>query len=880
MARLGTFVPAALLACCAALCASRCPAAAPAGPAASPEYNPMRAAPVSPGLQTNRLLIGFRATPQNAVTQASSPRRRPTRRTVTLAGTSAADAVAAASRAGLELGRSRQITPNMHVLLLRKTLYGVELEAALARLRADPAVLFATVDQRRYPLAVIPDDPLFVPNSGSSGPASGQWYMNTPSSMAITLDGNTTMDLSATDAVSAWGITTGSDGVVIADVDTGVRFDHPDLQRAGFGGRLLPGYDFVGEDYDATNGAALGTYLIANDGDGWDPDPSDPGDWVSTTDTQNPLFANDTVASSSWHGTRVVGVMGALSDNGVGIAGMSWGAWILPVRALGKGGGYDSDIIAGVEWAAGLSVVNPDGPPVPQNPYPADIVNLSLGGGTDACSSANGAAYQSALQTVTGLGVLVVISAGNSNGAVELPGNCSTVVPGVMAVAGLRNVGTKVGYSSFGPQVSISAPAGNCVASSGADCLRSIDTTTNLGTTTPGENSYTNEINSNLGTSFSAPIVSGIAALMKSVNNNLTPVQLVSRMQAAAGPFPAGASGVPTCPTTAAAGGECACPNDGSQCGAGMVDALAAVKAAQKPIAVIVLPETLAAGSVIDASSSVAGCNTGAATPAPLAIASFAWSAVPAGLIVSGASTSRVTVDPSPGTLTLTVTDSAGNSDTETVTLTASGALSSAPSSSGGSKSACPAPLEVTPLPPTVSESFSPATVAENTASTLTVTIANRNGFALTQSSLQLTLPPGLTLAPASAPSTTCTGAAHSLTSSSTAVSLSAANVAADSDCTITLALQAASAGTYEASIGAKALATATAGANEQGATASLTVSAPAAGGGGGAVDVWDLMLAAGIVLIIRAPAGRKLRGRGPAPHARRRAGPSARMER
>jgi serine protease len=870
MASLGTFVPAAVLAGCTAFLASFCPAAAPAVPAASAEYNPIHAAPVSLGPQANRLLIGFRATPENALTQTLNARLRPTRRTVTLASTSAENAVAAAGRAGLALARSRQITPDMHVLFLQKTLYGVNVEAALARLRADPAVQFAVVDQRRYPLAVTPDDPLFGPSSSSSGPANGQWYMNTPSSMVITLDGNPTMDLSATDAVSAWGITTGSDGVVIADVDTGVRFDHPDLERAGFGGRLLPGYDFVGEDYDPTNGAALGTYLIANDGDGWDPDPSDPGDWVSTTDTQNPLFANDTVASSSWHGTRVVGVMGALSNNGVGIAGMSWGAWILPVRALGKGGGYDSDIIAGIEWAAGLSVVNPDGPPVPLNPYPADIVNLSLGGGTDACASANGAAYESALRVVTGLGVLVVVSAGNSNGPVELPGNCSTVVPGVMAVAGLRNVGTKVGYSSFGAQVSVSAPAGNCVASSGADCLRSIDTTTNLGATTPGENSYTNEINPNLGTSFSAPIVSGIAALMKSVNNNLTPAQLIGRMQAAASPFPAGAAGVPTCPNTAASGGECACPNDGTQCGAGMVDALAAVEAAQKPIAVIVLPATLAAGSVIDASSSVAGCNTGAATPVPLSIVSFAWSAVPAGIIVSGAATSKVTIDPSPGTLTLTVTDSAGNSDTETVTLTASAATSSAPSSSGGPKSACPAPLAVTPLPPTVSEDFSPTAVAQNSASTLTVTIANANGFALTQSSLQVTLPPGLTLAPAPAPATTCTGAGRSLTKTSTAVSLSGANIAADGSCTITLPLQAASAGTYTASIGAQALATAPAGANKQGASASLTVSAPAAGGGGGEIDVWDLMLAAGIVLIIRAPAGRKLRGKATPPRPRR----------
>jgi serine protease len=108
----------------------------------------------------------------------------------------------------------------------------------------------------------------------------------------------------------------------------------------------------------------------------------------------------------------------------------------------------------------------------------------------------------------------------------------------VIAVAGVRNVGTKVGYSSFGPEVGISAPAGNCINTSGA-CLRSIDTTTNLGTTIPGDNSYTNQTNTNLGTSFSAPIVSGIAALMRAVNGNLTPAQLIGRLESSATGFPA-----------------------------------------------------------------------------------------------------------------------------------------------------------------------------------------------------------------------------------------------------------------------------------------------------------------------------------------------------
>jgi serine protease len=824
-----------------------------AGVPAAPEYNPIRRAPISIGPEAHRLIVGFRPLSPGGRVVKTVPRPHVRGEGVTQAETAAADALALARRARVAVAGSRQFTPSMHVLLLPRTLYGAEVEGTLERLRADPAVQFAEVDQIRYAHSATPNDPLFVPSSG----ASGQWYMETPSSAPVVLEGNTTEDLAATDAVSAWGITTGSSGLVIADVDSGVRFDHPDLLRAGFGGRLLPGYDFVGQDYDPTTGAALGTFLIANDGDGWDPDPSDPGDWIDATDLQNALFASDTVEPSSWHGTRVVGVFGAITNNDVGIAGMTWGSWILPVRALGKGGGYDSDIVAGMQWAAGLPVTNPDGSPVPPNPFPADIVNLSLGG-SGSCPMD----YQTALEQVTQMGLLVVASAGNggSPGAaapVDAPANCATLVPGVVAVVGLRNVGTKVGYSSFGPQATIAAPAGNCVQTSGA-CLRSIDTTTNAGTTVPGENGYTDETVTNLGTSFSAPIVSGIAALMRSVNNNLTPPQLVARMQASATAFPAGAAGVPTCPANDATSGECVCPNRGSssgnQCGAGMVNALSAVKAAQKPIGVIVIPAEVAAGSVLDASASVAGCNGNSSAPAPLDIVSYHWSASPANLVVSGADTSKVTIDPTPGTLTLSITDSAGNIDQETVTVRANSASSTAPTSAGTRSTACPAALTVAPAAPTVSESFSPDSVAENVTSTLVITLANSNRFALTQASFDLTMPSGLTIPATPALATSCTGAQKSLVSTATSVHLSDANIAADGNCTITLPVQGAAAGAYAASIPAKALVTAPAGANSGEATASLTVTAPRSGGGG-AVDWLDLLFVAGVLLAVRRPA-------------------------
>ncbi len=809
-------------------------------PGVPAEVNPVRP-PIVPGPQAGRLIVAFRSAADGAVVPLVRADARRHRTLSQQAGTTAGDVASLAARAHLALATSRQLTPSVHVMYLQRRLAGADVDAALRALRADPAVRYADVDRRRFPHAV-PDDPLFA----ASASASGQWYMMTPS-MATP-----TSDAAATDAVSAWSITTGSTGTVIADVDTGVRFDHPDLLRAGFGGRLLPGYDFVNGDASSA-GTSLGTYLTANDGDGWDPDPSDPGDWIDASDQTNALFpAKDCpVSDSSWHGTRVMGILGAVTNNAAGIAGMTWNPYLLPVRALGKCGGYDSDIIAGMQWAAGLTVTG-----VPDNPYPADIINLSLGA-AGACPSA----YADAIQTLAGMGVLVVVSAGNGSeppatAGVEAPGNC----PGVLTVAGLRNVGTKVGYSSLGPEVRVSAPAGNCVNTSGA-CLRSIDTTSNAGLTSPAANTYTDQVNPNLGTSFSAPIVAGIAALMRSVNANLTPSQLIQRIQQGSVAFPQPV-GLPVCPNTDPTSGECACPRDGSQCGAGMANALGAVEQALRPVAAVSVPAGTATGtaSVLDATGSAPACGR--------TIAGYAWTAAGGVAIQTGTATAaKATVTPqgTAGTVTLTVTDSQGATDTVILAVSANGAITApagTPITAGSAADACPVALAVSVAAPTVTAAFLPASVTQNAMSTLTLTLGNTNAFALTGSSLTQALPAGLTLpasGTASAATTTCTGGGSTLTSTANGITLSGADIPAQGSCQITVPVQSATAGDYTDSIAAAALTTGPAGANKEAASATLTVTAPAKSGGG-ALDGWDCLFAVGVILAGRRGLRRPMR--------------------
>ena len=546
------------------------------------------------------------------------------------------------ARLGLVMRDGRVLTAHSQVLKAS----GVSSRELAARLSALPEVEYAEVDERMRAFATVPNDPFYL---SAASPAAGQWYLRTPNATIV----------SAVNAEAAWAITTGKSSVVVAVLDTGVRKDHPDLA-----GKLLAGYDFVG---------GLGTadaIFTANDNNARDADPSDPGDGVTAADVG---IAGCTAADegpSSWHGTQTSGIVGAATNNGIGMAGIGRDVMVLPVRVLGKCGGYSSDIQAAMRWSAGLTSEGGV-----TNPTPAKVINLSLGSATTTCS----ASYQSAVDDVIAAGVVVVAAAGNDGLAVGTPANCN----GVIGVAGVRQTGTKVGYSNLGPSIAISAPAGNCVNSSGA-CLYPLLTTGNNGAQGPGANIYTDGQNQlTLGTSFSSPLVAGTVALMLSAAPSLNPAQVLVALKSTARAFPSTGAGVGvtacTAPTATAQDSECYCTT--TTCGAGLLDAGAAVAA----VAVVTANISVASSAIVigtpvtlDGSSSKAS-GTGSIT-------SYAWA------ITSGSASFSSATNASTATLSasaagnvvvsLTVTDSSGRQATTSTTLTAS--TPTPPPASGG----------------------------------------------------------------------------------------------------------------------------------------------------------------------------------------------------
>ncbi|MBJ6766129.1 S8 family peptidase [Myxococcaceae bacterium JPH2] len=313
------------------------------------------------------------------------------------------------------------------------------------QLATRPGVRFAEPNRWVRPLAT-PDDPGFA----------FQWHY-----LALNLP-------------AAWDVQEGNPGLVVAVIDTGI-VPHPDL-----GDRILPGYDMIS---DAAN---------AGDGDGRDSDPTDPG-------------GDEPSGGSSWHGTHVAGTLGALTNNGRGVAGVTWAARILPVRVVGRQGGSTFDVAAAMEWAAGGTV-----PGVPPNPTPAKVINLSLGANTPPQQ-----AYQEVIdERVEAAEAIFVVAAGNEAQDASLSSPCNQRL--VICVGATSLVGRRSSYSNFGSDVTVMAPGGEMRQDLNGDGYPDGVLSTALNAALqPAYVFYE-------GTSMATPHVTGALALLASVKPDLT----------------------------------------------------------------------------------------------------------------------------------------------------------------------------------------------------------------------------------------------------------------------------------------------------------------------------------------------------------------------
>lgn len=368
------------------------------------------------------------------------------------------NAVARANVAGVRLAQVRQSVAG-DVLAFEQPLDRQEMTRLMRELAADPRVARVEPDLVLTHMAIAratttPDDPGFAT----------QWHFHDP--------------VAGINASQAWSTTTGA-GKIVAVIDTGV-VPHADMDA-----NVLSGYDFISTSWRSGRPA-----------EGRAPGGIDLGDW------SNPGECLAKGNESTWHGTHVAGTIAQVTGNAHMGAGVAHGAKVLPVRVLGRCGGQLSDIADAVVWAAGGDV-----PGVPRNTTPADVINLSLGGG-GPCTAGN--AMQNAIDIAVSRGSVVVVSAGNANGdaSKQFPANCTqTIVVGATDVRGARTY-----YSNFGALVDIAAPGGGKDPADGDAAF--IWQAMNAGTTVATADSFEGIV----GTSMAAPHVSAVVALMQAVS--------------------------------------------------------------------------------------------------------------------------------------------------------------------------------------------------------------------------------------------------------------------------------------------------------------------------------------------------------------------------
>jgi len=245
--------------------------------------------------------------------------------------------------------------------------------------------------------------------------------------------------LLAIHAPQGWDLSTGSSAVTIAILDTGVDLDHVDLAS-----KIVPGFDFVNSDND----------------------PQD----------------------DNGHGTHVAGIAAAASNNGIGVAGVAWGAHIMPVKVLNaSGNGSYADVAAGIVWAADNG---------------AQVINLSLGG------SMPSSVLEDAVDYAYGKGVTLVAAAGNSgSNSVLYPAR----YPHVIAVAATDSSNNRASFSNFGPEIDVAAPGVAIYSTIIGDKYAYLS-----------------------GTSMAAPFVSGLAAILMGIPANASPDEITHEIETTA----------------------------------------------------------------------------------------------------------------------------------------------------------------------------------------------------------------------------------------------------------------------------------------------------------------------------------------------------------
>lgn len=321
-------------------------------------------------------------------------------------------------------------------------------------LASHPDILYAEPNWKRYPAALTPINDPYY---------STQWHYNM---------------INVPQAWQAMG-SRGDNDVIVAVLDTGVLTRHPDLL-----GNLVAGHDFVDDDADA----------------------NDPGD--KSINGQR----------SSFHGTHVAGTIAASAGNGIGGVGIAAGVKVMPVRVLGQGGGFASDIIKGVCYAAGLSTQQ-SGSSACNNTSAAstasDVINLSLGG--PGYSDIENALYNE----VIAKGIIVIAAAGNeSTSAAFYPASYNNVI----SVSAVNKNREQADYSNFGSAIDIAAPGGDFLVDNGI-----------LSTLGDDQHGTTEMIYGSLqGTSMAAPHVAGVVALMKSVKPELTQSEFLTHLKSGA----------------------------------------------------------------------------------------------------------------------------------------------------------------------------------------------------------------------------------------------------------------------------------------------------------------------------------------------------------